>query len=412
MIKTIFSVFTLLLSFGILCLGHGLNNTLLGLRATLENYPEWITGLMMSGYFFGFIMGTSICNKLIPKVGHIRTFAAFASSASAISLVHAIFIHEITWILLRIMYGICIASLYMVIESWLNASSTKNNRGRILSAYMIVSFLFIGLGQILIYLAEPKKYILFSLVSILISFALVPLTLSKIKQPQLTKETSFGFIKLIKISPFATIGCSMTGLTIGAFWGLGAVYYSKIGLSPNDVAFVIFLTYLGGLFFQWPIGYLSDYLDRRKTIIFVLILLTLISICTIFIVGNKIDGNLTYLYILSIFFGGFCHTLYSLFIAHANDFVTTEQTVKASGGLITLHALGAIMGPILAAILMEWLNNIGLFVFITIINIILVVFGIIRSKQGHIAPEETTETFVTIPNTGPTVIELDPRSDK
>ena len=196
MFSTILSISALLASFAILCVGHGLQNTLLGVRATLEHYPEWVTGVMMSGYFLGFLFGTSLCSRLVPVVGQIRTFAAFASVASAISLLHALFVNEITWVLLRFVYGVCIAGLYMVIESWLNALSTKQNRGQVLSVYMVLSFLGLALGQLLVFVAEPSDYRLFAIVSICESFALVPLTLSKAKQPEALPSEHFSLKRL------------------------------------------------------------------------------------------------------------------------------------------------------------------------------------------------------------------------
>lgn len=204
----------------------------------MENYPDWVTAIMMSAYFLGFIVGTQFCNRIIPQIGHIRTFAALTSIASCISLIHVLFVNEINWIVCRFIYGICISSLYMVIESQLNSLSTVKTRGRILSIYMIICFLFLSLAQLLVLIAEPSKYILFALVSILISFSLVPLTLSKSEQPDDSNIEHLSFLKLFKISPLATIGCIGTGLSIGAFWGLGVLYFIRIGLPVNQAALV------------------------------------------------------------------------------------------------------------------------------------------------------------------------------
>lgn len=414
MLSTILSVSALLISFSILCLGHGLNNTLLGVRATLEHYPEWITGLMMSGYFLGFIFGTMLCARMISAIGQIRTFAAFASVASAISLLHVLFINEITWILLRIIYGICIAALYMVIESWLNVLSTKKTRGRILSVYMVINFLSLALGQIFIFIAEPSEYILFAIVSILISFSLVPLTISKAKPPEENNSEHFGFKQLYKISPLATIGCLATGLTLGAFWGLGAVYFTKIGFPSNQVAIIIATTFLGGLLFQWPIGYCSDLFDRRIIIAIVLLLSILVCGYMLYFM-NPNTSTITLspaLIILSLLFGGFSYTLYSLFIALANDFIEPKYIVKACGGLIIFHAIGAIFGPAMAALTMVILGNNGLFAFIAVINCIALVIALMRIIHGRQIPESTSDPFVSVPKTAVGVIELDPRQEK
>ncbi len=411
MLSTIYSISALLVSFAILCLGHGLHNTLLGVRATIENYPEWITGLMMSGYFAGFIVGTYICARLIPSIGQIRTFAVFASVASAISLLHVLFINEITWIILRISYGVCIAGLYMVIESWLNALSSPSNRGRILSVYMVISFLSLALGQVFIFTAEPSEYTLFAVVSILISFSLVPITTSKASQPEDISTESFGFIRLFNISPLATIGATASGLSIGAFWGLGAVFFTNMGLPSQDVALLIGITFLGGLVFQWPIGYCSDVLDRRMTIAIVILCLTMVCIAFITNVDHTMKHIETHLAVLALLFGGFGYTLYSLFIALANDFLEPKYIVKASGGLIVSHAIGAILGPIVASGFMFIWGNTGLFIFMATINLFMLIVALIRVINGRKIPQHTSENFVSIPKAGFGVIELDPRAD-
>lgn len=411
MLSTILSVSALLFSFCILCLGHGLHNTILGVRATMEHYPEWITGLMMSGYFFGFIIGTFLCARLIPIVGQIRTFAAFASVASAISLLHVLFVNEITWIILRIIYGICIAALYMVIESWLNALANKKNRGRIFSVYMSLSFLGLALGQTLVFIGTPQEYALFAIVSVLISISLVPLTISKAQQPENVTSENFGIRRLFSISPLATIGCLATGLTLGSFWGLGAVSYTKIGFTHQDVAILIACCFAGGLLFQWPVGYCSDIFDRRITISVVLLLS--VGVCIQMIIAlNQNTGDITLgLILLSLLFGGFTYTLYSLFITLANDFLEPKFIVQASGGLITLHAIGAMFGPIIASLLMLVLGNSGLFVFIAAIHGATFIFAIIRIINGRTIPEATSDSYVSIPKTSMAIAELAPRQD-
>lgn len=409
MLSTIVSVSALLVSFAIMCLGHGLQNTLLGVRATLEQYPEWITGLMMSGYFVGFILGTNICAKLIPLIGQIRTFAAFASVASSISLLHVLFVNEITWILLRVVYGVCMAALYMVIESWLIALSKPQNRGRLLSIYMIINFLSLSLGQLFIFVAEPTEYMLFAIVSILISFSLVPLTVSKTKQPEQITSEHFTFRRLYKISPLATIGCFSAGLTAGAFWGLGSVYFTQIGLPSKDVAVAIAVSFLGGLIFQWPIGYFSDLFDRRITI--TTVLFGSLAVCAMII--SFIEAPITelnaMLLALFLFFGAFNYTLYSLYISLANDFLEPQYAVKASGGLISFNAMGAIIGPFAASLFMVWFGQQGLFIFMICINICMFGFAGMRMVVGRKIPEKTRESFVSLPKTGFSVVEMDPR---
>lgn len=411
MLSTIYSISALLISVAILCLGHGLNNTVLSMRATLENYPDWVMGVMTSAYFVGSVLGALYCARIIPIIGQIRAFAAFASVASAISLLHVMYINEISWILLRLTYGFCVTALFMVVESWLNGLATKRIRGRILSTYMTVNFLSLSLGQMFVFMAEPTEYVLFAVVSVLISLSLVPLSLTKAKPPEVMHSEHLGFKELFKISPLATIGCLSVGLSSGAFWGLAGVYFTKIGLAAHDVATLISLTFFGGLVFQWPIGICSDRFDRRKVIATVLFAMTLVTFTFAFFVSDHVTDLSYGLMALAFLQGGFAYTLYSLFISLANDFLKPKQVVKASSGLIIFHACGAIVGPILASNMMGLMGNSGLFQYMFTVNFIVFIFALMRIAAGRKIPKETSDPFVIVPKTSASigVVELDPR---
>lgn len=402
MLPTILSVSSLLFSFAVLCLGHGLNNTLIGVRAVIQEYPDWVTGLMMSAYFVGFIIGIHWCSRLIPVVGHIRSFAAFASVASAISLAHALTVEPVFWVLLRLVYGVCVAGFYMVIESWLNALSTSENRGRILSVYMVLNFLALATGQLLLMGADPGEYTLFAVVSILISLSLVPLTISKARQPdvELQGET-FGLHRLIRTSPLAVTGIIVTALCSGGFWGMGAVYLAQIGFVPRDIAFFLSLTLIGGLLFQWPLGALSDRINRRYVIALGIIgtltaSLGIISVMPVGVAPSSLGIDMA---VFAMLFGGSLYPLYSLYIALANDFLEPEHLVRASGGLLQVHAAGSAFGPLLASLAMSIHGAEGLFLFIATIMAMLLGFAVLRIVHGRAIPQRTQEEFVPYPRT-------------
>jgi MFS family permease len=391
-------------------MGHALGNTLLGVRATLEGFPSWVMGLMTSGYFFGFLVGTQFAAKWLQRVGQIRVFAAFASIASTSSLLHIMVIDEVSWILLRFVYGICLATLFTVIEGWLNALATRENRGQVLSFYMILNFLAYSSSQLLLFTAQVESFELFAGVSILISIALVPLTMSQTQQPEFGQAERFGFRRLFQISPLATLGCFCNGLTMGAFWGLSSVYFAGIGLETNDIAKALSLSFLGGLLFQWPIGYCSDLIDRRLTISGTLFASTLVCLSFVFFVDDGTTQITKLLTLLAFLFGGCCYTLYSLYIALANDYLEPQQAIKASAGLLGFHAIGAIIGPTLASIMMTILGNKGLFAFIGSVNLLLCMFSISRVFTGRVIPETTHESFLSLPKTTSAILDLDPRT--
>lgn len=411
MLKTLISLSALFLSFALLCLSHGLQNTLLGVRATLEQFPDGLIGLMMSGYFVGFLGSTLVTPRLIERVGQIRTFAACASLFSVTSLLHVLWLDPYAWIALRLLHGFSMAALYIVIESWLNALSTSENRGRILSAYMLINFLCLGLGQLFMVKFDPMDFTLFALTSVLASFSLVPLLLSRTQQPVTIATISLPLRTLIRTSPLATFGAAVTGLLAGAFWGLAAVYFTKIGLKPANIAWFLGLTYIGGLVFQWPIGYMSDLLNRRVAI----------ALCSLISIGTSLGmihfsafehaERITYLLPLAVLFGGFYYPLYSLSIALANDFMKPEQFTQASARLLFLHGGGAIAGPVLATSCMSIWGDAGLFYLLIALFASLLLFSLVRMASGRPIPAATTEPFVPVPRTVLGVTTLDPRTE-
>lgn len=406
MFSTLISISSLFLSFALLCLGNGLQNTLISLRAVHEGYDNMVIGLMTSFFFVGFFMGTSVAQKYIERVGHIRTFVALASVLSTVSLMHVLVLAESFWIGFRFIYGFSIAGLYMVIESWLNELSNSKNRGKIMSVYMIVYFLSLALSQLFFEIDDGTKFILFAVVSILISLSLVPLSLSKAKQPVHLSDESFSFKKMYKTSPLATIAAIFYGMITGSFWGLGAVYLSSINIDSNQVAKIISVTLLGGLVFQWIIGYISDMFNRR---------IAIALCCFISLIFSLIFANVTeyggWLIFIAFIFGGFTHPLYSLIVSLANDFVKAGNFVKVSATLLNLNAIGSIIGPILVGYLMS-ISDSAFFYFLAFANFVILAFTIYRMNIGRKIPENTVENFTPLPKTSNVLFNMDPRYDE
>ena len=403
------SIMALLASAGIMCVGHGLLNTVIGLRANAENYSDLTIGLMTSSYFLGFVGGTYLCGRLIPVVGHIRCFAVFASLASAITLLLVLNVTPATWIVSRLIYGACAAALYMIMESWLNLISKNEERGQILSFYMITIYIGLAASQGFISLASPSSYMLFAVASILLSFSLVPVAASRMPQPKMAENENFTLKQLIKTSNLATAGVFTTGLINGSFWGLAPIYLSNIGMSDSRVGWFIGFQYIGGLILQYPIGYMSDKMPRRTVISFTLLVSTLVSV---YLFMLPYDGT-TYLFVLfmagAFFFGGINSTVHSLFLAHANDFLKASQVVKASGGLLNVHAVGAMLGPLIATVFIRYFDDPGLVLFTAITAFIAFFFSIFRLINGRKIPKATKAWFVPMPRAGATVAKLDPR---
>ena len=349
MFAAISSAWALLLGIALIMLGNGLQNTLLGVRATLEGFGTGVTGLVMTAYFVGFVAGSTIVPRLLANVGHIRVFAALASLASSAVLVHTVFVTPLTWGLVRIVTGFCFAGLYVVAESWINEAATNKTRGQLLSVYMIMVLGGTGSGQLLMNLSDPRGFELFVLVSVLISVALIPITLSVGRAPPFEAPESIGVRALFRASPLGVAGAFLIGIAHAALYTMGPVFGTEIGLSVERVSLFIAAALFGGLVLQWPIGWLSDRFDRRRVIVAVAWVATGAS----FAAGAGGVGSYPLLIVSTALLGGMSMPLYSLCGAHTNDHLTPPQIVAASATLVLVGGFGLMMGPSLAAALMQ-----------------------------------------------------------
>ena len=357
MLAAILSAWALLLGIALIMLGNGLQGTLLGVRATLEGFGTGTTGLVMTGYFAGFLAGSRIVPRLLAGVGHVRVFAAFASLASCAALVHVVFVSPVSWGLIRFVTGFSFAGIFVVAESWLNDAATNKTRGQLLSVYMIIVTGGMGAGQFLLNLADPREYELFVLVSILISFALVPITLSAGRAPTFEAPESIGARALFRASPLGVAGAFLIGIAHGALFSMGAVYATRIGLAVDRISYFIAAALLGGLVLQWPIGWLSDRFDRRKVIVAV----AWVAAGAALGAGMAGDDSYAALIALTVLLGGMSLPLYSLCGAHTNDHLTPRQMVAASATLVLVSGAGLTLGPSIAAAAMGLAGPSGMF---------------------------------------------------
>ena len=265
--KIIKNSFALFAGFGLIMIAHGLQANLLGVRAVIEDFNFISTGIVMSGYFIGFFVGSMIVPNLVYRVGHIRVFAAFASLASLSILIHSIYVNPIIWTLARFLTGFSLIGIFIITESWLNDRANNRTRGKLLSIYMIVTFICVAGGSLLLNFSSPKNYEPFILISLLLSLALVPILLTKRKAPKFKKLKTMKLNELYKASPLGVISSFFTGSIHSAIFTLIAVYAASVNFSIFEISLLLFLITIAGALAQWPIGYLSDKYDRRFIII-------------------------------------------------------------------------------------------------------------------------------------------------
>lgn len=386
----IVSVAALLLGVALINTGNGMFSTFLSLRMSIAGFPAEITGLVMSAYYVGMAVGTRTCDGLINRVGHIRAFATFAALVSATVLISAFFVSPYVWGAMRVILGFCFAGLFMVVESWLNARATVGTRGRLLSLYMMVSYLALTVGQLLLVLRDPRTRDFFLLTAFFYTLSLVPLMLTSAKTPGPVRTSHFGLRALYTISPLGVLACLSSGIVTASLYGMGAIFARKTGFDLTDVSYFMGAAVFGGLLLQWPIGRLSDRYDRRYVILGASIATAVTSLALVALAGDAKAAVI----VLVCLYGGFSFSLYPLGVAHANDFVAAEDAVKASGGLVLSWGLGASVGPIAASALMVALGPRGLFVFLAAVMAGLTLFTLWRMRQRPTVPPTQKEPFV------------------
>lgn len=383
----------LLFGIGLLMVGNGLQSSLLGVRASQESFGNGLTGLIMSGYFIGFLAGSTWTPRAVRRVGHIRSFAALASLASIAILLHAVFVTPSVWGFMRFVTGLSYAGLYVVAESWLNERTSNETRGRLLSVYMVISYFGMGSGHLSLSLADPGGFDLFVLVSVIISFAVIPILLSAVRAPEHAAPRPVSVLTLYRVSPLGTVGTLLTGMANGAVFGMGAVYARESGLTVTEISVFMALLIAGGALFQWPIGRLSDYLDRRTVIMTVAF-----AAGGTGLIANRVAG-LTDVWLLgsAFVFGGMTLTLYSLCVAYTNDYLDTDQLVAASSGLVLLNGVGAILGPSIAGWAMDFFGPPGFFWWLGIVHGVIGVFALWRMTRRATPPTEEQGPYVPVP---------------
>ena len=375
--NSIKSISSLLLSYGMLLLGNGMIGTLLGIRSRLEEFSMEITGVIMAGFSVGLLMGALYAVRIVAAVGHIRAFAAFASIMSVAVLAHVLFIDPVTWFVLRVVAGFCMAGMVMVVESWVNERTTNNTRGQILSLYMITNYLGAGLGQFMLLVGDPAQFQLFIIASMVYSLALVPILVTRASAPKPSSPQRMKFRELFAISPVGVFGTICAGMANSSLNSMGAVFAKEIGLSIGDVSVFMAAAILGGMVLQYPIGRLSDKFDRRTVLVSASLATGLAALAVIWATGQTV----AILFAAVAFYGAVGFTIYPLSASQVNDLAAPDRLVQVAAGLLIAYGIGASIGPIMAAQSMAAFGPAGFFLFIVGVNSALILFTTIRIIQ-------------------------------
>ncbi|MGI9479059.1 MAG: MFS transporter [Hyphomicrobiaceae bacterium] len=400
-------VTALLLATAIAMAGHGILVMLLPLKASAAGFSSFEIGLMGSAYFAGLVGGCLVVPSIISRVGHIRAFSAFTASVTAVPLIHAVAVDPMAWIVLRMVQGLCCAGLWLVIESWLNASADTSTRGRVLGAYTLIQLTLQTVGMQMAGSIQLDGLQLFSVAAILFSLSTLPIALTGAIAPMPPKRNKLRLGWLFGISPAATLAALLIGFATGSFWILAPLYAQNAGLSSGASATFVSVALLAGALAQWPLGSLSDSLGRRPIITGAAVVAMASSL------GLGLFGGmgLWAIFTCSILFGAASFPIYTIALAHANDLVPTKRAIAVSSGMLFVFSLGAAIGPFVASVIVEWAGYNALFTTIAMACALVVLVTVVRIQVRPRIPTRHREDFVIVPRTTPAVFGLDPRTD-
>ena len=394
------NTWALMLGMMLLMVGNGLQGTLIGIRGEIEGFSTMELSIVMSAYFVGFLGASQLVPELIRRVGHVRVFAALASFISAVLIAYPLLTNPIFWSVGRVVIGFCYCGVYITAESWLNNSVDNEKRGQALSLYMIVQMVGIVSAQGVLALGNPNGYSLFIIISILVSISFAPILLSISPAPAFERTKLMTLSRLFTSSPLACVGMFLLGGVFSAQFGMSAVFGAQIGLSLSQISLFVASFYIGAMIFQYPIGWVSDKMDRR-----LLILLISAASATGSASAYFAGGYFFALVFAAFLVGGLTNPLYSLLIAHANDFIEYEDMASAAAGLLFVNGVGAVSGPIIIGYAMNAYGPEIFFVIIALLMATLAIYAGYRMTQ-RATVSDTSSYAAVLPNSTGVAVEI------
>lgn len=391
MLSVLTSTWPLLVGVLLLLVGNGLQSSLLGIRGGIEGFSTLQMSVVMACYYLGFVFGSRAVPEMIQRVGHVRVFAALGSIISAVLVCFPVLPDWMLWSLMRVAIGFSFSGVYIAAESWLNNTSTNETRGQALSLYMIVQMLGIITSQLLLNVGDPAGFAMFVLPSVLVSVSFLPILLTVTQAPTFETTERLPFRRLYEVSPLGVVGMFLSGGIFSAMFGMASVWGTIAGLSVAEISLFIGSMYLGGLIFQYPIGWLSDRMDRRLVICVISAFGAVAMLVTSFL-----PITIWVLVPAAVLLGGVANPLYALLIAHTNDFLAKEQMAGASAGLLLMNGLGASTGPLITGWMMNKIGPEGFFVFILMLMTAIAAYAAYRMTQRNAPNPEETGAFAAV----------------
>ena len=406
--KVVRSVIPPLISLVIVMLGNGFFNTFASLRISIDGYASWVIGILNASYYAGVMLGSIYVERLLDRIGHIRTFAIFASINSLVIVVQSMLIGPVSWTFFRFLTGLCASGFFIVIESWLLLSTGVKNRGRLLSLYMLTLYLAQGFGQFMLNLSPLTSLLPFAITIALSSLSVIPVCMMKSSGPLMLESSITNIFQIVRKAPLGPIGCFVSGMIMSSFYGLVPIFAKEIGLTVLQISQVMGFTILGGLVLQWPIGHLSDIFNRRKVLIGVCLALMILT----FVLFHCHYFPYYMLLALMILFGGISFTLYPLSITYTCDYFSDKNIISITCSLLIIFGVGCIIGPLVSPIFMYLLGASGLFLYMSLLcgaYILVAMWRVVHAKPMR---EDEQSDYLPLPRATSLAFYLDPRSEQ
>ena len=343
MTRALWPLAALFTSIAVVLIGNGIIALALPLRSAALGRESGVTGLLLGGYFVGFIVGTFLVPRLVRAVGHIRVFAALAAIGSTMALALAYSETAVVWWLLRLVQGIALVGLYLVTESWINAVTPTAHRGRVFGAYMMVTLLALAVGVVgAPWIGGGDPSLALVLAAALFSLGILPVALLPFSAPGSVTAPPAGSLVLARVAPLATVAVVASGIANGAFWSYGAQFFLAASGDARATGLFTGLVIVGGVVLQWPFGWLSDRVGRRGVLTAVAWVGGLVALY----IGIALPQSRWLLGVSAFVYGGMMLSLYSLAVAHLNDQVPRERALDAARAMLLAYGLGAALGPL------------------------------------------------------------------
>lgn len=385
-------------------MGNSLLFILIAIFGMHYHYSTTTIALFTSIYFAGQLAGTFICRPIIAQCGYIRSFAIFVTLFSVISLLLGYNI-LIIWTIARFISGMCMAGITVVLETWINDKADNNNRGQVLSVYMTIYYLALGLGQFLINIPFHEIYSYFILVDALLSLAIIPICMTKTPEPEPPQKIKISLISIYHKAPIGVIGIFVSGFANASFYGLAAIFAKNIGLSTAQISLFTGITIMGSFLIQWPLGKLSDIMGRRQ-IIMMISIIAILACASILVITHY---HLPYilLYPMSILYGGVAFSLYSICSAYTNDLISPQERMHVGSSLIMVMASAAAIGPLITGRIMHHAPIMGLYSTILGLHVFLIIIVLFRQYQSPLPKKLRGKLqWVFVPYTSPVVAQV------